>query len=287
MKIGYPCINLTLPCTCSSTFRLRNFSRERFLKTVENNLNCLFEILKWNKERNIQFFRISSGLIPFADHPVCKIDWQKIFKKDFLEIGEYIKKNKMRVSMHPDHFTILNSLNEDIVKKSIKTLEYHNDILDLMELNYTHKMQIHVGGVYGDKETSKKRFVRNYKNLPLKIKKRLVLENDDRSFSLKDCLEVSKDSGIPVLFDVFHHSILNNGESIKEGLTLASKTWKKDDGPILIDFSTQGKNKKKGAHAGYIDKKVFNKFLKKNQKIKKDIMLEAKMKDKALLRLGS
>lgn len=73
MKIGYACINLSLPRTYSKTFRLGSFSEEKFLAATRNNLACLAEILKWNKARHILFFRISSDLIPFADHPVYKI----------------------------------------------------------------------------------------------------------------------------------------------------------------------------------------------------------------------
>ncbi len=285
MKIGYACINLSIPCTSSSTFRIKSFSKEKFLEKTENNIDCLFKIIKWNVENNINFFRISSGIAPFADHPICKINWQKIFKKDFEEIGKFIRKHKMRISMHPDHFTILNSPKKDVVRKSIKTLEYHADIMDLLGLDSTNKMQIHLGGVYSDKEKSKKRFISNYKKLSKKVKNRLVLENDDRLFSLKDCLKISKETRIPILFDVFHHSILNNGESIKEATRLASKTWRKKDGYLMVDFSSQAKNKRKGAHADYVNKKDFENFIKETKGIKKDIILEAKKKDKAVLKL--
>lgn len=286
MNIGYPCINLTLPCTCSSTFRLRNFSKERFLKSVKNNLACLLDILYWNESKDIKFFRISSGLIPFADHPINKVNWQSIFRKEFKEIGNFIKKNEMRVSMHPDHFTVLNSLDKKIVNKAINALAYHNDILDLLGLDSTNKIQIHVGGVYNDKEKSKKRFIENYIKLPLKIRKRLVLENDDRNFSLKDCLDISKEIGVPIVFDAFHHTLLNDKESLKEGASLASKTWEKKDGTFMVDFSTQAKNKKRGAHDDYLDKKIFNSFLKNTKGIKKDIMLETKNKEKTLAFCG-
>lgn len=286
MKLGYACINLSLPCTCSKIFRLDSFSREKFLETVRNNLDCLLKILNWNKEHNIYFFRISSGLIPFANHPVCRIKWQKIFKKDSKTIGQYIYKNKMRVSMHPDHFTIINSPSKEIVKKSIKSLEYHNDILDLLGLDFSNKIQIHIGGVYGDKEKSKVRFIENYKKLGFRIKQRLVLENDDRSFSVRDCLDISKETGIPILLDVFHHKLLNNRESIKQAALLASKTWRNRDGTFMIDFSEQAKNKKRGAHSDYINKRIFKEFLQETRGIKKDIMIEAKSKERALLRLS-
>lgn len=285
MKIGYACINLSLPRSCSKTFRLASFSKQKFLEAAKNNLDGLMEILKWNKLHDIYFFRISSGLIPYADHPVCKINWQQIFKKDFVEIGRHIRANKMRISMHPDHFTVLNSPRREIVKKSVKTLEYHSDIFDLLGLDDSNKMQIHAGGVYGDKIKSKARFIINYKKLPVKIKRRLVLENDDRLFNLKDCLDISRRTGMPVLLDVFHHSLLNKGESIRQAAGAAFRTWKKKDGILMVDFSSQAKGKRKGAHSDYVNKRSFKNFLTAVQNVNKDVMLEAKKKDLAVLKL--
>ena len=111
------------------------------------------------------------------------------------------------------------------------------------------------------------------------------MENDHRSFSLKDCLDISQERGVPILLDAFHHKLLNNGESLKEAALSASKTWKKKDGVPLMDFSEQARNKKRGAHSDYINKRNFEEFLKETKGIKKDIMLEAKNKEKALLRL--
>jgi UV DNA damage endonuclease len=286
MKIGYACINLSLPCISSKTFRLKSFSKERFLKESRNNLDCLMDILEWNKENKIFFFRITSELIPFASHPICDVKWQNIFKKDFARMGAYIKNNKMRISMHPGHFTIINSLRQEVIDKSIKDLEYHNDVMDLLKLDDSHKMQIHVGGVYGDKEESKKRFIENYNKLSLQLKKRLVLENDDKYFSCRDCLEISNKTGIPILFDVFHHHLLNNGESDKEMALLASKTWRKKDGIFMVDFSSQAKGKRIGAHSYYINEESFTKFLNETKCIEKDIMIESKGKEKSVLKLN-
>ncbi|HEY0579978.1 MAG TPA: hypothetical protein VGC75_04665, partial [Candidatus Nitrosocosmicus sp.] len=83
------------------------------------NLNHLYKILKFNLENNILFFRISSDLIPFASHPVCQFDWDSYFNSEFEEIGKFVTKNKMRISMHPDQFVILNSNSEKIVQNSV------------------------------------------------------------------------------------------------------------------------------------------------------------------------
>ncbi|MFH1682808.1 MAG: UV DNA damage repair endonuclease UvsE [Candidatus Woesearchaeota archaeon] len=284
MKIGYPCINNSLPCTTNSTFRLRNYSEARLIETIKNNLSCLNKILEYNQKNNLLFFRISSDLIPFASHPICKFDWKKHFKKEFVEIGNFIKKYKMRISMHPDQFTLINAKDPDIVKRSIAELDYHCEVLDAMGLDTTAKIQIHIGGVYGDKEKSIKRFVSNYKKLPLKIKRRLVIENDHLSYSLKNCLSISKECGIPIIFDSFHHECLNNGETFNESANLAAKTWRKKDGQLMVDYSSQQPGKRNGTHAQTIDLKHFKRFIKETADFNFDLMLEIKDKEESALK---
>lgn len=282
MKLGYPCINTSIGCTANSTFRLASYSRQRFLETVQHNLDCLKKILEWNVEHEFYFFRIGSPLIPFASHPVCKVDWISHFKQQFKRIGSYIKKNKIRISMHPDQFTLINSIDVKILERSIEELKYHCRVLDALGLDLTAKVQIHIGGVYGDKKKSMQRFVERYKKLPAFIKKRLVIENDHLSYSLKDCLEISKQINIPVLFDAYHHECLNNKEPVKNAMQKAKKTWKKKDGTFMVDYST-GKIGKKGSHADHIDITGFKKFIHETKGIDFDIMLEIKDKEKSAI----
>jgi UV DNA damage endonuclease len=282
MKIGYPCINRSIGCTANSTFRLRNYSEENLIQKVSHNLSCLKKILKFNVENQLLFFRISSDLVPFASHPVCQFDWVDHFKNDFKKIGAYIKTHKIRISMHPDPFVLINAKNKDIVQRSVKELDYHCLVLDSMELNATAKIQIHVGGVYGDQEKSVQRFIENYQSLPLKIKKRLVIENDHRSYSLKDCLSIHKKTKIPIIFDTYHHECLNNRESFRDAITKAHKTWKNKDGKLMIDYSSEGE--KKGAHSETINIRLFKKFLEQTQGLDFDVMLEIKDKEKSALK---
>ncbi|MBN1170261.1 UV DNA damage repair endonuclease UvsE [Candidatus Micrarchaeota archaeon] len=281
MKIGYPCINRKIGCTTNSTFRLGSYSDERMQKAVSGNLACLFDILKWNCSNGFQFFRISSDIVPFASHPVCSYPWEKKFKKQFMEIGSFIKQNNMRISMHPDQFVVINSPSNEIAERSIKELEYHCRVLDLMGLDSSARVQIHVGGMYGDKEKAVLRFVDRYNKLSKSVRKRLAIENDDRLFSLKDCLEISRKTGVPVIFDVLHHRCLNNGETIKDALQLVQKTWKKKDGVPMIDYSSQEKGGRKGKHTEHIDQKDFKKFLDQSKGLDFDIMLEIKDKEKS------
>lgn len=117
MRIGYPCINRSLVRSETSIFRLASYSEDRLIKTINNNLVHLCKILNYNVENHLLFFRISSDLIPFASHPICKYNWLTHFKSEFKEIGDYITKNNIRISMHPDQFDLINSPREKVTQK--------------------------------------------------------------------------------------------------------------------------------------------------------------------------
>jgi len=285
IRIGYPCLNYSLDCRNNVGFRLASYSPERFRSTAENNLACLKEILGYNLKHQLLFFRITSDLIPFASHPICKIKWWKEYKKEFADIGKFVKKHKMRLTMHPGQYTVINSKRPEVVKRAGAELEYHTRIFDTMELDSTHKIQIHVDGVYGDKEVSIIRFIENYQKLDKNIKARLAIENDDKSYSLKDCLEISGQIDIPVIFDWYHHQIINNNEGIDWCLKETNKTWGKNDGPMILDYSSQMMGERAGRHTNHIDINDFKKFLKglKKTDVPADIMLEIKDKEKSAL----
>ena len=151
MKIGYPCLCTSL-CTPNHVFRLANYTNEKCLEVTEQNLKCLEKILEYNAEHGFYFFRISSQTVPFASHPICTVDWVKHFSPILRRLGEYIKKNDFRISMHPDQFCLINAKDENIIQKSVAELNYHCQFLDEMQLDASAKIQIHVGGIYGDKK---------------------------------------------------------------------------------------------------------------------------------------
>ena len=284
MKLGYPCINRRIGCTASSTFRLASYSEERLTRTVQNNLDCLAKILRYNVKNELLFFRISSDIVPFASHPVCTFDWVGHFSKELKRIGRFIRKNNIRISMHPDQFVLLNARKEDVVERSVKELEYHCALFDEMNLDRTAKIQLHVGGVYGDKGQAMERFVDRYHTLSPSLKCRLIVENDDRLFSLKDCLSLHGKVGIPVLFDSFHHQCLNHGETVRQGLAAAAETWQKDDGVPMVDYSSQQRGHRLGTHARTIDVSHFTQVLSETHGLDFDIMLEIKDKEKSALK---
>ncbi|MCG6918165.1 MAG: UV DNA damage repair endonuclease UvsE [Deltaproteobacteria bacterium] len=284
MKIGYPCINRGIGCSTNSTFRLASYSEERLIQKVENNLNCLFKILQYNVQNSFYFFRISSDLVPFASHPVCTFDWAGHFREDLRKIGEFIREHNIRISMHPDQFVIINALKKDVVERSVKELEYHCTVLDKMGLDRSAKIQIHLGGVYGDKVSAMDRFIASYNSLSTPLKSRLVIENDDRSYSLEDCLAVHHKIGIPIIFDVFHHQCLNNGETLRQALELSGNTWTKADGIPMVDYSSQQRGQRSGSHAKTLNPEMFKKFLHEASGLDFDLMLEIKDKETSALK---
>jgi UV DNA damage endonuclease len=283
MKIGYPCINRSIGCSSNKKFRLANFTREKFNETVRNNLNCLDKIVDYNVENNMLFLRISSETIPFASHEVCTLDWKKIFKNELNNIGIKLKENKFRVSMHPGQFTLLNSPNEKIVEKSLAELEYHADFLNAMGLDNTAKIQIHVGGVYGDKDSAIKRFINTFGIASNKIKSRLAIENDDYHYSVKDCLRINKETNIPIILDNLHLECLNDGESLIEAYNIIKGTWSKEDGIPMLDYSSQQKDARIGKHTEHLDSNHFKEFIDIMQNQEFDLMFEIKDKEKSVL----
>lgn len=278
------CINQSLECRSSNTFRLKNYSKNRLIKVIEGNLDCLEKILEFNKSSGIFFFRITSDLVPFASHPIMDTDWQAYFNDRFRILGNFIKENEMRITMHPGQYTVLNSHNSLVYEKSVNEIEYHVEVLDLMGLNASAKILVHIGGVYGDKKKSMDRFINKYNSLTKKIKRRLVIENDDKSYTFRDCMHIHETTNIPVVFDVFHHACLNHGESLQDCFNIIPKTWKKIDGTPIVHYSSNHPTKGKGSHAETIDLDDFRNFIEMTKNYEFDLMLEIKEKEIAALK---
>jgi UV DNA damage endonuclease len=284
MKIGYPCVNLSVACKSNRTFRLKSYSEQRLISTVENNLDCLLEILRFNVANDLLFFRITSDLVPFASHPICRFDWISYFEEKFQDIGDYIRTHNIRISMHPDQFTLINPPDGEVFERSLRELIYHAEVLDSMSLDDDAKIQIHVGGVYGDKRASSIRFIERFIKLPAAVGKRLVIENDDRSYTLEDCLRINSKTGIPVLFDLLHHEANNSGQTVPEAFEMFYSSWREKDGIPMVDYTSPRISGRKGTHSESIDIAHFREFLKVTKPYDFDIMLEIKDKEHSAIK---
>ncbi len=284
MRIGYPCTNRTLDCRGATTLRLSSFSLERLGEVVASNLRCLETMLHFNVEHGIGFFRITSDLIPFASHPEIEPPWRHLYSRALANAGLTIQHLGVRIDMHPGQYTVLNSPDEKVAKNAMRDLVYHVGVLDEMGLDATAKVQIHVGGVYGDREASLSRFIARARLLPEAIRRRLVIENDERLFDLADCLRVAEAARLPIVLDVFHHRLKNEGESVGEALAAAGETWAAVDGSPIVDYSSPLPGGRFGQHAESLDAEDFRAFLDASASTDFDLMLEIKDKEVSALR---
>ncbi len=286
--IGYACLSVGNRNIKFKTILKKNLSEENLGPVIDHNMNILKQLIEYNIDRNIKMFRITSDLVPFGDMAREFVNWEKIYHDEFLSLGKVIKENEMRVSFHPGQYTVLNSKDEKVVENAIKDLDYHTKVLDLMGLDKSHKIVLHVGGVYGDKIASRDRFIKNYHRLNENIKSRLVIENDHRSYNIDDLLYINKHINIPLVFDNLHNEILGSESSLGDIdiIRLFNSSWKEEDGRQKIHYSQQAKGKAIGSHSSRINLEEFLEFFNRIP-FDLDIMLEVKDKDLSCIKCNN
>jgi UV DNA damage endonuclease len=265
LRIGYACINTRLPSS-ARTLRLASVTPDRLREITAANLDALEDVLRWNAENDIQVFRLTSNLVPFASHPA-----------NTLAAG-------MRISMHPGQHTVLSSTRGEVVEASIAELVYHDRVLDLLGLDSSHKVVVHVGsGAPGSAAAD--RFAEGVAQLPPGARRRLVVENDER-WPLRDVLDLAERASLPVVLDVFHHELAPSfpGLTARDLVERAAQTWRRDDGRQEIHFSTQAEGRRPGAHAETVDLDAFALFARDVGDLPLDCVLEVKDKERSVLR---
>ena len=289
MNIGYACINMTLGeqtprITTNRSMVKKTFTQKGISYASElalQNSRDLFEIIKWNVANGIKLFRISSDMLPWAS------EYNVEDMPDFTKIsnilkgcGTYAKDNGLRLTSHPGPFNVLVSPNPKVVENTIKDLELHGKLFDLLglELSPYNKINIHCNGVYGDKFAAMDRFCENFKRLSPSVQKRLTVENDDKAsmYSVDDLVYIHNRIGIPIVFDYHHHTFCTGGLTEEEALVKAISTWPKGITPV-VHYSESKEGAKPQAHSDYINR------LPNTYKLNVDIMVEAKAKELAIL----
>ena len=280
MRIGYASLTVGVRDTKYRSLRKDRATNDNLREIIAHNLSVLSRMLDYNIQNKIKMFRISSDIIPFGSHPVNDLLWWQEFESELRELGQKAMVNDIRLSMHPGQYTVLNSNNEEVVARAIEDLEYHTRFLDSLGLDKSNKIILHIGGAYGDKDSAMQRFIQNYQGLDQKIKDRLIIENDDRTYNIKEVLDISKKANIPVVYDNLHNHVNPFDDSsdlywIKE----SAKTWDTSDGRQKTHYSQQNKLKRAGSHTDTIDLDEFSNYLNSLDEFDIDIMLEVKDKN--------
>ena len=304
MNIGYACINMqlsypqqyggqergVLPITTGRSMIRRTFDSRGVSYASEKTLdNCkdLERIVSWNILNDYHFFRITSNLAPWKS----EYDWDDMpdieeIRKHLHSTGVMSKTHNLRLTSHPGPFNVLTSPHPHVVTNCVRDLTDHGDVFDMIGLSRTpyNKINIHIGGAYGDKESAMKRFCENFELLPDSVKSRLTVENDDRAsmYSVKDLYYgVYKRIGIPIVFDYHHHKFCSGDMSEQEALEMALSTWPSDITPVVHYSESRRKEQldetiRVQAHSDYIYDEI-NTY---GHNI--DIMVEAKHKELAV-----
>ena len=299
-RLGYACINMSLSSlpkrdrvTTNRGMIKKTFLSKGIGYASELSLkNCidLKKILEWNVKNNINFFRVSSEIFPWSSEYNLEDlpDYEEI-EKIMFDCGLFIEENDIRITSHPGPFNKLASFEERIALNTIKDLETHSKVFDLLCLSNSpyNKINIHIGAVYdGSKEKTCDNFCRNFDRLSDNLKERLTIENDDKGalYSAKDIYDlVYKKIKTPIVFDFHHHKFCTGGQSEEDALLLSLDTW---GGVTPVCHYSQSRSEEKGdpkirsnAHSdSYWEPISFY-----NQKF--DVMLEAKHKEIALFKM--
>ena len=299
IQLGLCCMNTILrqqkPPVFSSRKMIIKSIQEKGIDTLKEkiiqNLKDTLTLMDWNEKHGIKVFRLSSELFPHKSNPKVE-DYSFDFAIPYLkEIGKKSKQYGQRLTFHPGQYNVVGTPDEKTFLQTCEDLKYHADVLDLMELDQHSVIVVHGGGIYGDKEKTIDRWSRQYHRLPLNVQKRLVIENCEKCFSIKDCLKIAIKVNIPIVFDTHHFACyqqLHPDESfhppefyIKHLLPF----WIRRNIKPKCHVSEQGSGRT-GHHSDYVE--TLPPYLldipsRYNTSI--DIMIEAKAKEQALFHL--
>lgn len=299
VQLGLCCINTQLReqkppvfASRSATMRTINEQGVDVLKDrILQNLRDVLTMMNWNEAHGIRVLRLSSDLFPHKSNP--KVDEYDLeFAIPLLqEIGEKARKFGHRLTFHPGQYNVVGTPNKDAFEQTVRDLSYHAEVLDLINAGDDSVMVVHGGGIYGNKEATKSRWCSQYKQLPENIRRRLVLENCERCFSIQDCLDVSHEVNIPVVLDTHHFECyiqLHPDETFNPPefyIPEVLATWSRRNIKPKFHVSEQGSGRC-GHHSDYIET-IPEYLLEIPDKygLNIDIMIEAKMKERAIEKL--
>lgn len=272
------------------------------MELLRSNLEAIKQMMLFNIKYGIKLYRMPSDICPHLTNPRFLKAGAKYDELAYdisetrslwREIGDMAIENDIRLTFHPDIFVVLNTPNENILIKTFRDLYAHSLWISYLYENVPEDkapvIVMHGGGVYGDKDASIKRWITNFRRLPQSIRKYIVIENDEKSYSIEDVIGIAQITKIPVVYDIFHHFCYIGQKPISaiefnEIFTEVLKTWPNKNPKMHI--SEQRKDARMGTHSDYV--RTIPKFLINAPKkfgINLYLMVEAKAKEKAVLYL--
>jgi len=290
MRFGLCCIFKEEPIkfrhtTVTSCLKLKRQTRlDKLFSIALHNASTLLTALEYCAANNIGSFRILSQILPIKTHSIAGYDIQQLpdYEKIialFKKCGRFARKNNIRLTFHPDQFIVLNSPKHSVVDNAIKELEYQAEVSEWVGADV---INIHVGGAYGDKAKALITLRKNLDLLPEKVRKRITIENDDKTFTPSEILPLCRDEKIPFVYDVHHHRCNPDELSIETVTELAIKTWNRE--PLFhISSPLEGwSGSKLYRHHDYINVEDFPRIW---EELDITVEIEAKAKELAIKKL--
>ena len=273
---------------------------------LRHSVEAMHGVLDYLGRHGIGMYRMTAALAPYATHPDMPQFHRQVAEAEaeLAALGERARELDIRLSTHPSQYIVLNSEDPAIRDAAVRDVELQTEMLDVMGLGREAVIVLHVGGAAGGYEAAADRFLAGFEQLSERARERLVIENDDRTFALSHVLALHERTGLKVVWDILHHHC-NDPDGIpdREALESALRTWPDGVTP-KIHFSSpktaMGEKRRRvgrrvertwvlpqlRAHADMIDPIAFEHFLRETAAgLDFDVMLEAKAKDLALLRL--
>jgi UV DNA damage endonuclease len=250
-----------------------------------HNAEALLSAIRFCSQNNIGAFRVNSRILPLKTHPELGYHVQSLphgnrVIERFLVCGEAAKRHNIRLSFHPDQFTLLSSPDREITRKSIEELKYQAEVAEWIGADV---INIHGGGAYGDKSSALKRVAENIQKLESGIRERLTLENDDRVYTPADLLPLCRETGTPFVYDVHHHRCLPDCLTTGEVTELALNTWNREPLFHLSSPKDGWDGPQPNRHHDYID---INDLPDCWKNLDLTIDVEAKAKELAVIKLN-
>ncbi len=298
LRLGFPVKVIGEPLRSHDSRRWQNAPH------LSVSLAYLRDIFDYLHRKQIRVYRLAGQLAPYLTHPGLPEFHRQIDEcaTELAATGDLIRACGLRVTMHPAYFVQLNAADAWLARRAQEELAVAVALMEAMGLDRDAVIVVHVGGVHDDAAAGRERFAAHFLALPEATRRRLVLEHDDRRYSFEDALWIHRRTGIPVVLDTLHLRCLNpTGRTLAEALPVALATWPGDRRP-KIHFSSPrtalrvvrgplGERLQPplpNQHSDFLDPFAFIDLAHLAQRLGArpfDVMLEAKAKDLALLRL--